>query len=383
MMRGGSELGDRGTVLAGRVADIGLPAIAAIPSRECAHDAVARDLGDDRRRCNRKAEAVALYDRLHGAWERRRDITVDEGHVRTDLERSDSPRHRQQCRAQNIDAVDFTRTRGPDPDLCSAAIDAASERPPAGMTLFGSQHLRIVEPLVQGSREAAWVEDHCGGDDRPGERPAPSLVDAADDPFAAPFNREIRHRPSEERLLPCARGIEQEKRPPHRAAGANFRYVGRMFQPGRRFLGHAMLVCRATTLLLAAMVALLLAESPACAFDFFTRHEVTAQFATADGKPLANAEVQVFAPGDLKAPVETGHTDSQGKFVFDADSDGMWTAEARTPDQVARVMIRVGAGAPQQQSRLPPIVVIRGLILLVVLGWWYLLLRRRGRWRQP
>jgi hypothetical protein len=145
-----------------------------------------------------------------------------------------------------------------------------------------------------------------------------------------------------------------------------------------------MLVCRATTLLLAAMVALLLAESPACAFDLFTRHEVTAQFATADGKPLANAEVRVFAPGDLKAPVETGHTDSQGKFVFDADSDGMWTAEARTPDQVARVMIRVGAGAPQQQqSRVPPAVVIGALILLVVMCWWYLLLRRRGRWRQP
>jgi hypothetical protein len=136
-------------------------------------------------------------------------------------------------------------------------------------------------------------------------------------------------------------------------------------------------------LLLAAVVACLLAESPARAFDLFTRHQVTAQFVTADGRPMSDAAVRVFAPGDLKTPVETGHTDSQGKFVFDADSDGMWTAEAHTSTEVARVMIRVGAGAPQQQSRVPPVVVIGGLILLVALGWWYLLLRRRGRWRQP
>ena len=145
-----------------------------------------------------------------------------------------------------------------------------------------------------------------------------------------------------------------------------------------------MLAGRATILLLAASAACLFAESPACAFDLFTTHEVTAQFATADGKPMSDAAVRVFAPGDLKTPVETGHTDSQGKFVFDADSDGMWTAEAHTSTEVARVMIRVGAGAPQQQrSRVPPAVVIGGLILLVAMGWWYLLLRRRGRWQQP
>ena len=139
-----------------------------------------------------------------------------------------------------------------------------------------------------------------------------------------------------------------------------------------------------TALLVMVVAMCLIAESPARAFNLFATHEVTAQFATADGKPLANAEVRVFAPGDLKTPAETGHTDSQGKFLFDADSDGMWTAEARTPDQVARVMIRVGPGAAQQQqSRVPPVVVIGALILLVVMGWWYLLLRRRGRWRQP
>ena len=155
-----------------------------------------------------------------------------------------------------------------------------------------------------------------------------------------------------------------------------------MFQLSRRILGHARLACRATILLLAISAAYLLAESPACAFDLFTTHEVTAQFATADGKPMSDAAVRVFAPGDLKTPVETGHTDSQGKFVFDAASDGMWTAEAHTSTEVARVMIRVGAGAPQQQTRLPPYIVIGGLIVLVALAWWYRGLRMRNQ-RRP
>jgi hypothetical protein len=134
-------------------------------------------------------------------------------------------------------------------------------------------------------------------------------------------------------------------------------------------------------LLLAVSAACLLAESPACAFDLFTTHEVTAQFATADGKPMSDAAVRVFAPSDLKTPVVTGHTDSQGKFVFDAASDGMWTAEAHTSTEVARVMIRVGAGAPQQRTRVSPYIVIGGLIVLLALAWWYRGLRMRNQHR--
>jgi hypothetical protein len=122
------------------------------------------------------------------------------------------------------------------------------------------------------------------------------------------------------------------------------------------------------------------AESPANALDLFASHEVTAQFATADGKPMANAEVRVFAPGDLKTPVETGRTDSDGKFVFAADREGMWSAEARTTSEVARVMIRVGGpGQQQQKSRIPPVVVVGGLIALLAMAWWYRLLRMRNR----
>jgi hypothetical protein len=154
-----------------------------------------------------------------------------------------------------------------------------------------------------------------------------------------------------------------------------------MFLLSRRFLVGVALRRGAMALLLAIAAGCLLAESPAFGFDPFATHEVTAQFATSAGEPLANAAVRVFAPGDLKTPVETGHTDAQGKFVFDADSDGMWTAEASTGTEVARVMIRVGAGTPQQQTRLPPTLLIGAIILLGVMGWWFLL--ARGRRRQP
>ena len=98
---------------------------------------------------------------------------------------------------------------------------------------------------------------------------------------------------------------------------------------------------------------------------------------------MANAEVRVFAPGDLRTPVETGHTNADGKFVFYADRDGMWSAEARMKTEVARVMIRVGGATQvQQQSRVSPLIVIGGLIGLLALAVWYRRLRLRNR-REP
>lgn len=135
-------------------------------------------------------------------------------------------------------------------------------------------------------------------------------------------------------------------------------------------------------LLIVATAACFGPESPARAFDLFATHEVTAQFATAAGKPMANAEVRVFAPGDLQTPVETGRTDADGKFVFPADRDGMWTAEARTKTEVARVMIRVGGATQQQPSIVSPFIVIGGLVVLLALALWYRFLRMRNQ-RRP
>jgi len=137
---------------------------------------------------------------------------------------------------------------------------------------------------------------------------------------------------------------------------------------------------------LGALVAVaigLLPVSPALALSLFATQKVTVQFATADGKPMANAEVRVFAPGDPKTPVETGHADSAGKFVFRTDRDGLWSAQALTNGEVARVTVRVGGPAQQRQREwVSPAVVIGGLLVLLILAIPYRILRARSQRRQ-
>ena len=134
----------------------------------------------------------------------------------------------------------------------------------------------------------------------------------------------------------------------------------------------------------AVVTAMLLATlsmsiGPAAGFDLFAQHQVTVQFATQNGKPLANAEVRVFAPGQPNRPALTGHTDSEGKFEFGADRDGFWSAEARSGDEIARVMIRVGSNEPQKDEPLSPYWVIGGLVLLLILAFCFRNLRTRAR----
>ncbi len=136
---------------------------------------------------------------------------------------------------------------------------------------------------------------------------------------------------------------------------------------------------RAITLFLGPVAALsLLAVPPAGALDLFATHEVTAQFATPDGKPMANAEVRVFAPEDPNKVALTGRTNAEGKFVFDADRDGFWSAEARSADYVTRVMIRVG-GEAEPHNQLSPFLLIGILVVLLGIAIWYRLLRARTR----
>jgi hypothetical protein len=124
--------------------------------------------------------------------------------------------------------------------------------------------------------------------------------------------------------------------------------------------------------------ALLVALSPsAAAFDLFARHEVSVQFTTPQGQPMAGAEVQVFAPGKPGRPALTGRTDKTGKFAFPAGQDGFWTAEAHSGREIARVMIRVGGGEPKKP--VSPFWLIGGLALLLVLALGYRILRLRSR----
>jgi hypothetical protein len=139
-----------------------------------------------------------------------------------------------------------------------------------------------------------------------------------------------------------------------------------------------MLTVRALSL---ALAMLWLCNSPTAALDLLATHEVTVQFATGDGKPMADADVNVYAPGDPTHVVKTGKTDKDGKFVFGADRDGLWTAEARVSGEVARATIRVGGTNQEQRGGLSPFLVIGGLGVLLVMAVWYRFLRARTRSR--
>ncbi len=143
-----------------------------------------------------------------------------------------------------------------------------------------------------------------------------------------------------------------------------------------RYLCH-----RQAAVVVALLLAMIVGVMPAMALDLFARHEVTVQFATADGKPMANAEVRVFAPGEPSRPALTGHSDSEGKFQFGADRDGWWSAEARAGDEIARATVRVGA-PEQKEEPLSPYLVIGGLAVLLMIGVGLRMLRARGR-RRP
>jgi hypothetical protein len=155
----------------------------------------------------------------------------------------------------------------------------------------------------------------------------------------------------------------------------------RCLHPRTLFPLSAMLSIR--SLALAALLSCLAAvvcNSPAAAFDLFATHTITVQFATTDGKPMADADVTVYGPGDLKTPVKTGKTDKDGKFEFGTDRDGLWTAEARTAGEVARESIRVG-GPDEPRKGVSPFLVFGGLGVLLLIAVWYRFLRARTRGR--
>lgn len=133
--------------------------------------------------------------------------------------------------------------------------------------------------------------------------------------------------------------------------------------------------------LLAAGVVAALGSIPAAAQSLFARHEVNVQFATSDGKPIADAEVRVFAPGQPSRPALVGRTDSAGTFKFPADADGLWSAEAHSGSEIARVTVRVG-GSTKEVEPLSPLWLIGGLLLLLMLAVAYRVARARLRRRK-
>ena len=131
-----------------------------------------------------------------------------------------------------------------------------------------------------------------------------------------------------------------------------------------------------------AVAVLVLCQMPAAALDLFASREVTVQFVTQDGQPMADAEVRVFAPGAPGRPALTGRTDKDGKFKFAADRDGFWTAEARNGTEVARATVRVGNPGAADDEPLSPYLLIGLLGVLLVIAVWYRFLRARTRARR-
>ena len=137
--------------------------------------------------------------------------------------------------------------------------------------------------------------------------------------------------------------------------------------------------CRSLRFLALALLALLLCKSPAAAFDLFATHEVTVQFATQDGKPMADAEVRVFAPGDPLtrsrpgAPTRTANSNSA------LDRDGLWTAEARNGTEVVRATVKVGGGSADDQGDMSPYFIVGLLGVLLVVAVCFRFLRARSR----
>src|SRR5712691_7190744 len=127
---------------------------------------------------------------------------------------------------------------------------------------------------------------------------------------------------------------------------------------------------------LAVVLLILLGSIPAAAQSLFAR-QVTVEFATSDGKPIADAEVRVFAPGQPGRPVLTGRTDNAGKFEFPADTDGLWSAEAHSGSEIARVTVRVGG--TRESEPLSPAWLIGGLLLLLILAFAFRMARARSR----
>ena len=76
--------------------------------------------------------------------------------------------------------------------------------------------------------------------------------------------------------------------------------------------------------------------------------------------------------GTTRHPALTGRTDKAGKFEFPANEEGLWSAEARTADQIGRVTVRVGGpDQEQEQEPLSPVWAIAGLLVLLVLAFGY------------
>jgi hypothetical protein len=174
-MRGEAIGLDRLAMLCRAVADIVLPTISWVLAVQLPHHLVARDFRENRGGRDRVGEMVALDH--GGLWHRqaRLHVAVDDGVLRLDRQGLERAAHRHEGGAQDVEAVDLLDARLAqrpdrlDPQLCGHRL-----------AHLGAEALGIIERAEQPGREPAQRQDRRARDDRPRQRPAPRLIDAAD-----------------------------------------------------------------------------------------------------------------------------------------------------------------------------------------------------------
>lgn len=177
MQRGCSMQAERIQVLGRAVACIALPAIVRMIERGLPHDPVTMLLGDDRSCRNAWFNSIAANDRPcipvpfrpAPLW---REITVNQDFAHRFMpgqlfaQRRDSERHRQHCRPEDIESIDFIgfdNAHRPS----AAAFDLFFQASPAR----GGQLLGIVQP-----RRARLAQDDRCRHDRACQWPPARLV---------------------------------------------------------------------------------------------------------------------------------------------------------------------------------------------------------------
>ena len=158
------------------VALVVFEAVARAIQRQCAHQAVARHLGDDRGGCDRHDNAVAADHRIAVAGHVDLVAAVDKHMLRYLGQRTDRARQRPERGAQDIVAID-PRRRGKGDRKGRCRADLLEQF----LAAVGRQPLGIVDPFGDSLR----VEHDGGGHHRTRQRTAPGLVAAGHRPDAA------------------------------------------------------------------------------------------------------------------------------------------------------------------------------------------------------
>lgn len=97
--------------------------------------------------------------------------------------------------------------------------------------------------------------------------------------------------------------------------------------------------------------------------------EIQASYDT--GEPMAEAQVQVYAPEDPQTPVLTGVTDEAGKFVFVPDQSGDWEISVRQAGHgdIAVVPVETGGTIAEEFTNSTALTPLQRVIVAGAVTW--------------